>query len=342
MKPLPDESDIRARASLRLPDFIIGGAPKCGTTSLHFVLAQHRDIGIPDEEIHFFDADDPMTHPDFFFPRGGTLSWFDCRPGNEAALDWYASRFERFADRKLIGEDSTTYLLSPVAPERIKALLPDVRLVFMLRDPVARAYSQYWHLLKTCRTAQDFEKTLVRDRSIVLGSTYAPHIARYHAVFGRERVHVVLFEDFVREPAATLERVTRFLGAEPMPAPERLWYNRTLYPVSLSWQCRLNRIGRPIVRQRYANHMGGARGFGERVRRKLHYWWFEHVADLLLRADRPTPMTPETRRFLAQHLHARNAGLDDLLDRDLASIWPSFAEASASGRPRRATATEAV
>lgn len=136
-----------ASQKVRLPDFIIGGAPKCGTTSLHFILARHPLVGIPDDEVHFFDADDPVGHPDFLFERRGGLEWYDPRPDHPEAMAWYASRFAELSDRPVIGEDSTIYLQSEVAPARIDALLPDVRLVFMLRDPVKRAYSQYWHLV---------------------------------------------------------------------------------------------------------------------------------------------------------------------------------------------------
>ncbi len=106
----------------RYPDFIIGGAPKCGTTSLHFILDQHPKIGLPEDEIHYFDADDPITHPDFFHDKDGELVYYDNSQENTAFLSAYAARFAPFQDLHLIGEDSTTYLFSQVAPHRIKAL----------------------------------------------------------------------------------------------------------------------------------------------------------------------------------------------------------------------------
>ena len=139
--------NMRVTQQVRLPDFIIGGAPKCGTTSLHFILAQNPAVGIPEDEVHFFDADDPIGHPDFLFGRPGGLDWYDPCPGNVESLAWYASRFADFTDKPMIGEDSTIYLQSEVAAARIAETLPEVRLIFMLRDPVKRAYSQYWHLV---------------------------------------------------------------------------------------------------------------------------------------------------------------------------------------------------
>jgi len=163
----------------RFPDFIIGGAPKCGTTSLHFILAQHPDIGIPHDEVFYFDADDPIVHPDFLHAKTHTLKWWDPDPSSHSNLSWYAGRFAEFKDKALVGEDSTTYLMSDVAAGRIDKLLPDAKIIFMLRDPVKRAYSQYWHLMKTGRVSQTFEEILISHPSVLLGSTYTPNIRRF-------------------------------------------------------------------------------------------------------------------------------------------------------------------
>lgn len=290
---------------------------------MHFVLAEHPDIGVPDNEIHFFDADDPVTHPDFFFVQKRELAWFD--PGDPGALDWYASRFAPFAQRRLIGEDSTTYLFSEVAAHRIAALLPQAKLVFMLRHPVARAYSQYWHLVKTGRTSASFETALHREPSIILGSTYASHLRRYFDLFGRRRVLVVLFEDFVASPQDAVDRVTDFLGGSRMEVrPEQAWRNRTYYPGADVLQRHVNRFGRLVVRQRYRNHLAARRGFAETARKKMQYWWFERINPVFFTAERPPEMRAATRAYLSQHLAARNQGLSELLSRDLSVVWRDF------------------
>ncbi|MEO1468943.1 MAG: sulfotransferase [Pseudomonadota bacterium] len=311
--------------SERLPDFIIGGAPKCGTTSLHFVLDQHPDIGMPEDEIHYFDADDPITHPDFFFVDRGRLVRYDNDPGNEAFRAKYAARFAPFAGRGFVGEDSTTYLFSAVAPVRIQAMLPEVRLIFMLRDPVARAYSQYFHGVKSGRITDRFERALVTQPSIVLGSTYLPHLERYAALFGRERVKVVVFEDFVKDTQGVVDEVTGFLGAPGMTVdPDRSWYNRTFYPTWLGGQLSLNIVGSRIVARRYVNHLDSRGGWRVKLDRKIHYHWFERVNPILLKAERPAPMAEDTRAYLTDHLSKRNAGLSAFLDRDMGAIWKGF------------------
>ncbi|MEL7182064.1 MAG: sulfotransferase [Pseudomonadota bacterium] len=307
----------------RFPDFIIGGAPKCGTSSLHGILAQHDAIGMPEAEIHYFDADDPITHPDFLDVRGGALHWYDTAAVDN--LDWYARQFAPFRDAPCVGEDSTTYLFSEAAPERIKAFLPDVKLIFMLRDPVKRAYSQYWHLACSARMNCGFEQGLLNHTSMVLGSTYAPHLRRYFDVFGRDRVRVILFEDFLGGMQGTMDGVTDYLGVPAMDlSTARTWFNQTRYPTHPRAHQALNRVGAYFVTRRYRNHMEARSDPWAQLQRKLHDRWFRHVNPTFLKADKPPPMRDDTRAYLAQHLSARNAGLSDLLGRDLSQVWPGF------------------
>lgn len=309
----------------RYPDFIIGGAPKCGTTSLHFILDQHPLIGLPDDEIHYFDADDPITHPDFFFHEKGELVHYDNRPENTDFRADYAARFAPFAKLPLIGEDSTTYLFSEAAPHRIKAMLPEVRLIFMLRDPVKRAYSQYWHLVKSGRVTCRFERALHEQRSLILGSTYRPHLKTFLDLFGAARIKVVLFEDFIADNQATLDSVTDFLGTERMKVDaQESWFNKTKYPANLPAQLALNQIGKHVVKWRYSHHLTDEWSFATKLREKLHYQWFHRINPIFLKADSAPPMKESTRRYLADHLSIRNRGLSDLLQRDLSKLWKDF------------------
>jgi hypothetical protein len=307
-------------SEVRLPDFIIGGAPKCATTSLHYILAEHEEIGIPRAELHFFDADDPITHPDFFFTHRGHLVTFDCEAPSGSFFAGYAEHFRPFLDTPYVGEDSTTYIFSEVAPARIKKMLPGVKLIFMLRDPVARAYSQYWHLVNSGRAVVSFERALTAHPSIVLGSTYLRHLGRYFELFGRDRIQVLLFEDFIRDPIITVDSVTDFIGARRFGcADSTLWSNRTHYPAFPSLQIILNRLRRPIIQKRYRSHLTthpqryGFGVLGNKVLRRLAG-----------RSARRPAMRPTTREFLARHLSERNRGLSDLLNRDLPRVWEGF------------------
>ena len=111
-----------------VPNFFIGGAQKSGTTTLHWRLKEHPQVFIPDfpQEIHFFD--DAKN-----FERG---------------LRWYEGLFAGWKGQRAVGQTSPLYLYAPEVPERIHAVLPDARFVFILRDPVDRAYAHYWHSVK--------------------------------------------------------------------------------------------------------------------------------------------------------------------------------------------------
>jgi hypothetical protein len=306
----------------RYPDFIIGGAPKCGTTSLHFILNQHKNISIPKDEVHFFDADDPISHPDFLMVKQKKLAWWAPSPANADHLDWYAARFSDALPTQLIGEDSTTYLMSEVAPRRIHTVLPDAQMIFMLRHPVDRAYSQYWHLVKTARTTVSFEDALLKFPQILLGSGYFSGLARFIDTFGSDQVKICLFEDFKQNNQSVVNDVIGFLGADPMVIdPEESWFNKTMYPSNRTLQRAANLVGTPLVKRKYQAHMAQSGGTSQRVIEKLHYWWFKHVNARLMTAEKAEPMAPETRAYLEKHLSARNAGLSQLIGRDLPRIW---------------------
>ncbi len=308
----------------RFPDFIIGGAPKCGTTSLHFILNQHPNIALPDDEIHFFDADDPTTHPDFFTrDSAGRLAHYDVE--SPVFRDHYAKKFEALINTKIIGEDSTTYLMSPAAPPRIRSLLPAARVIFMLRDPVARAYSQYWHSVTRGRATQSFEEALCTDLSIILGSTYLAGLERFRACLPAEQIKIILFEDFLTDQQRVIDEVSAFLGVERMKVrQDASWFNRSMYPIWLGGQLSLNRIGRHVAALRYRNHLASRHSARSRFMGRLHYHWFRRVNPLLLKASKPKKMQPETRTYLTQHLSRRNDGLSAFLDRDLGAVWPGF------------------
>ncbi|MEM7522893.1 MAG: sulfotransferase [Pseudomonadota bacterium] len=309
----------------RYPDFIIGGAPKCGTTSLHFILDQHPEIALPEDEIHYFDSDDPITHPDFFFQRDGELVYYDNSADNAEFRARYADRFAPFKRSRLIGEDSTTYLMSAVAPVRIQTLLPDAKLIFMLRNPASRAYSQYWHMVKSARATCSFERAIHEHPSITLGSTFLPHLERYRARFGADQVKVVLFEDFIADNQAVINDVTDYLGVGRMEVRrDASWFNKTYYPTNVAGQLMLNRIGRHIAALRYRDHLASRTGLATRAAGKLHHIWFTRVNPFFLKAERPPPMRDATRAYLNEHLSRRNDGLSRFLDRDLSDLWPGF------------------
>lgn len=314
------------------PDFIIGGAPKCGTTSLHFILDQHPEIAFPTDEVNYFDADDPFNWPDLFFERGGRLDYRDPSPDNVETRDWYRAKYAALGDMALLGEDSTRYLFSPMVAHRVKQRLPEAKVIFMLRDPVKRAYSEYWHAMKMMRVTTSFEGALTALPQIVAGSTYAPHLQQWIDVLGRDRVHIVLLEDFKTDRQAVMDGIARFIGLAPFSLEGyELWFNKTSYPGKpklMQWVNAM--IGRRVSRLRYMGHMRRDTGLREKLANRIYQFYFHKVNPLLLTADRPPEMSPETARYLSRLLSDRNAGLDALLGRDLSEVWSSWSPATAT------------
>lgn len=223
--------DLGARRRLR-PDFLIIGAQKAGTTSLYDYLVQHPQIAAArTKEVHFFDH---------HFARGTT--WYERQ---------FASR-RAFRETRITGEASPFYLLHPRAPERARQLLPDVKLLVVLRNPVDRAFSHYQHNVRkrvwaadktetpTPREPLSFEDALdaedarlrgeiervgneenYRSRALLLHSyqtrgLYAQQLERWFEVFPRERFFIVENDELAADAQHATARVLTFLGLLPI------------------------------------------------------------------------------------------------------------------------------
>ena len=207
------ELRIRMGQPRALPDAVILGAMKSGTSSLHHYLVQQRDVIEPlRKEVHYFDVN---------FERGER---------------WYRAHFGRDSEPGLNLDSSPYYLFHPAVPRRLHDLLPDAKLIVLLRDPVRRAYSHYWHERDKGREILSFEDaiaaeaerlgnseqrladgTLERSRehqhfSYLARGRYAEQLDRWLAVFPREQLLVLKFEDLAREPLEVLNRTLDFLG----------------------------------------------------------------------------------------------------------------------------------
>ncbi len=191
-----------------LPNLLVIGAQKSGTTSLHHLLASHTEVFFParPQEIHFFDLEEN-------FSRGPA---------------WYEAHFEGWSGERYCGQTSPLYLYLPEVPGRIAALLPEVKLVAMLRQPIERAYSQYWHEVRFGFEPLSFEAALAaepariaqgpvarRHFSYLDRGRYAGQLARFFEVFGRQRVLVLLQEELRASPVAVQRTLADFLGLSP-------------------------------------------------------------------------------------------------------------------------------
>jgi hypothetical protein len=178
-------------------NFLIIGAAKCATTWLQWALTDAPDVWMPAPELHFFSRE---------YSRG---------------LDWYRDQFSGRGDASILGEKSNSYLAQPEAAERIHAHLPDVRLIVQMRDPVARAYSDYCMLFRRGEVSSDIYKYLDPDRAagqrFLADGLYAQHLKRFRKLFGQEAILPLLYEDMLSDPERHLARIAQFLGVHPPP-----------------------------------------------------------------------------------------------------------------------------
>lgn len=189
-----------------LPNFLVIGAMKAGTTSLYYYLRGHPQIFLPrTKEPHFFVEE---------------LNW-------DRGLVWYEQLFKDAGGAVAVGEASATYTLYPYfsgVPARISEVLPEVQLIFLVRHPVERMRSQYWQLVSERReTETSIDKALSVNPSPYLdGSRYAMQIEQYLEYFPLERMLILKSEDLREQRETTLVRIFAFLGVEASWMPEDL------------------------------------------------------------------------------------------------------------------------
>lgn len=317
------------------PHFIVVGAQKSGTSTLRHVLGAHPDVFIPDREIFFFDIDDAVQHPDFVSSTGAPRDFDTDFASYES---WYARFFDDAARTQLRGENSTSYLSSTLAPQRIARLCPDVKVIALLRDPVARAYPHYWHDVSRGRCSTSFEEA-VRDRDslVVQRGFYREHLLRYHDALGPDRVHVIVFEEFANSLERISGEVCSFLGLPPPPcsAFRSEHHHLARVPRNLQTRLRINRALPFLVKKSYRGLLPEpGRGTSLRSRPWRDRLWKSPLArhaNRVLDRLRPRraypPMASATRDSLTSLYRTANVGLDTLIGRqDLATWWPSWAE----------------
>jgi Sulfotransferase domain len=195
---------------MAVPTFVIAGAQKCGTTTLHLLLGRHPQIFVSrPKEIHFFDR-----------------KW-------DKGLDWYFEHFTPTPTQVHAGESTPTYMYDADSRDRMAKTIPDAQIILILRDPVARAYSHYWHVRRhRMERMPTFEEALEREPRRLAHSSpsfraryayldrglYLDQIEAFEKAYGRDRLHVMLLEDLTSEPRGALKGVFAFLGVDTGPA----------------------------------------------------------------------------------------------------------------------------
>lgn len=267
------------------PHFIIIGAVKSATTWIQKQLQRHESVFLPDPEPHFFSLE------------------FDKGP------EFYRQFFaHRSPEATVIGEKSADYLAHPLAADRIASMLPDIRLVLQLRDPVARAYSDYKMLYRRGTVKGPPEEYLLSPNNpqprFLLDGLYGQHLGRWLAQFPDERILTFLYEDITTDPRATVERVSAHIGVRPIfdEAAARRKENNSrekILPLPLRFALApLKHIARPLRDKPL----------------------FEATRSLLARELRYPPLSCELEQHLRDFYLRDIEVLETIIDRDL-SAW---------------------
>lgn len=274
--------------------FLIIGAAKAGTSSFWHLLRQHPDIFLsPRKEVHFFSFDHNY--------RRGT--------------DWYHRWFEGHSGEAHCGEASTTYALSRLFPDsaaRIAAYNPDMKIIYMARDPMRRIPSAWQQLrrfgpcpqirINGLRPIPDamwvdnsFDRALRLQTDVLISSSnYLQELEAYRQFLPDDRIQVLLFEDFVRDPMASLRRTFRFLDVDPdVPLLEKEAHINA-YGAA--------RVPRPLLRRFWADarrrRWCGALG-------DLVPWRLRHAVSrnfMRIPMEERPPWTEASRRFVLDQL----------------------------------------
>jgi len=303
--------------SVRYPNFFIVGAPRCASTFMYTYLRQHPDVFMPEhKEPKFFCSDlDSGSDAD---------AGFFMRDEQE-----YLNLFADAHGARRVGEACVANLFSTVAAARIKAASPEAKIIIMLRDPVEQMYSYHAVRRRNATEDLDFEAALAAEADRREGrrlprlarnvkmyqyravASYTDQVARYFDAFGRHNVHVVIFDDFVRDPAASYRATLEFLDVDPGFRPDFEIVNAHAANISprlatlLRDPAMVRRLKRLVPGGLHQQVDGFMKRFGRWNRRPARRTPMDVSTKARLRAE----SVPEVRR------------LSELLGRDLAELW---------------------
>lgn len=301
--------------------FFIVGAPKCGTTAMQEYLRQHPGIFMPSfKESHHF-ADDLLKPDDPFLSR-----------------EKYLSFFAGAGEKEVVGEASVYYLFSKNAPLNIKSFRPDAKIIIMLRNPVDMLYSRYSQLVYNGdEDILDFEASLAAEEKRRNGEMIPAHIRigkkllhhevvkfteqvkRYFDTFGRNNVHVIIYDDLKRDIAGVYRETLRFLNVDTNFQP-------TFKIINPNKRVRSKALQRFLLAPSSTMRMIGKLFFPRSLREAL----LSRLRKLNTQYISRQPLSPELRNRLQDEFAPEVKSLSELLGRDL-THWNKVRRGDAPG-----------
>lgn len=198
----------------KLPDFIVIGAGKAGTTSLHHYLSQHPQIYLcPQKETYFFLPEDI---------RQKHKPW-----GAVTSLEDYVRLFQAAPDHNIVGEISTNYYAYGQSAHQIYEALPQVKILAILRHPAERAFSSYQMHVREGDETRSFPEVISPTSQYVQRGFYHAQLEPFFAVFPPENIKILFFEDYSRSPITFLQDLFTFISVDPTFTPDVAQRHRT-------------------------------------------------------------------------------------------------------------------
>lgn len=293
-----------------LPNFILVGAPKAGTTSLYYYLDQHPDVFMcPEKEPHHFAPAKWCSHP---VPDRRT----------------YENLFSNWSGQRAVGEASTGYLYYPESPGMIHATIPDCRIVAIIRDPVARAHSAWAHERREGVEPLSFEQALEEETKalrIIRGGEFsfnyrklaytADLLEDYVRLFGSDQVFIMLTDELESDPAGCMRDLFRFLEVDPG------FEGRFEYRYNPSGKPRLTCLHELLDGEGRFHTVTST--FSRRLLpRKPRRWIWHRLRDWNITLSEDLRLDPATETRLRAELEPEVRRLEILLGRDLTAWRP--------------------
>lgn len=274
-----------------LPNFLIAGFGKSGTTALWHYLNHHPDIFLsPEKEVRFFTN-----------PEGDPK-----KIGNYAkGLTWYENFFTKHRGEKMIGEATPMYLSNPDSLTLIKKDLPTIKLIILLRDPVERLYSGFLHAMRDGKKHDsflDYARQKYSHRNM-----YKDDLKRAFSLLPREQILILLTEDLKQHSQKTVKGTLEFLGVNPNfdITPYQKRYNPHQVPKNIKLHRLLVRLNKQSIKLLPPSLYLRLKGLKRKIR------------DLTSKTEKSQPLDPEIRRQLIHLFEEDIAYVEQLLNRDL-------------------------
>ncbi|MFK7946506.1 MAG: sulfotransferase [Saprospiraceae bacterium] len=181
------------------PTFLVIGAEKSGTTWLYNQLNLHPDVYVPlTKETHFFNK------------KNSNLENID---NYQLGWNWYNSFFKGYNGESAVGEVTPMYICDDLAAERIHKSIPDVKIIFILRNPIKRAYSHYWMAFRKNHIKTSFEKVVLdKEIRVIQRGLYYKQLKKYYNLFPPDQIMGFEFDDFFLNQDVNLRKISNFIG----------------------------------------------------------------------------------------------------------------------------------